>query len=75
MDPQFRAARIDVESHGAGDDVCRKPHDFGVGANIIVMETARRRVEMGFWDYAKFGIPVTVLTTIAGMIILLLMHL
>jgi Na+/H+ antiporter NhaD/arsenite permease-like protein len=48
---------------------------LGSVANIIVMESARRRVEMGFWDYAKFGIPVTLLTTIAGMIILLLMHL
>ena len=44
---------------------------LGSVANIIVMEAARRRVEMGFWDYAKFGIPVTVLTTVAGMIILL----
>ena len=48
---------------------------LGSVANIIVMEAARRRVEMGFWDYAKFGIPVTVLTTIAGMIILLLTQL
>ncbi|HXC36596.1 MAG TPA: SLC13 family permease [Candidatus Acidoferrales bacterium] len=48
---------------------------LGSVANIIVMESARRRVEMGFWDYAKFGIPVTVLTTIVGMIILLLMQL
>jgi Na+/H+ antiporter NhaD/arsenite permease-like protein len=46
---------------------------LGSVANIIVMESARRRDEMGFWDYAKFGIPVTVLTTIAGMIILMLM--
>jgi Na+/H+ antiporter NhaD/arsenite permease-like protein len=44
---------------------------LGSVANIIVMESARRRVEIGFWDYAKFGIPVTVLTTIAGLIILL----
>lgn len=48
---------------------------LGSVANIIVMESARRRVEMGFWDYARYGIPVTVLTTIAGMIILLLMQL
>ena len=48
---------------------------LGSVANIIVMEAARRRVEMGFWDYAKFGIPVTVLTTIVGMIILLLTQL
>lgn len=48
---------------------------LGSVANIIVMESAKKRVEMGFWDYAKFGIPVTVLTTVAGMAILLLMHL
>ncbi|HEV2330112.1 MAG TPA: SLC13 family permease [Verrucomicrobiae bacterium] len=48
---------------------------LGSVANIIVMESARRRLEMSFWDYAKFGIPVTVLTTIVGMIILLLMQL
>lgn len=48
---------------------------LGSVANIIVMESARRRIEMGFWDYAKFGIPVTVLTTLAGMIIVLLMQL
>lgn len=48
---------------------------LGSVANIIVMESARKRVEMGFWDYAKFGIPVTLLTTAAGMAILLLMHL
>jgi Na+/H+ antiporter NhaD/arsenite permease-like protein len=48
---------------------------LGSVANIIVMESARRKVEMGFWDYAKFGIPVTILTTIAGMAILLLLHL
>ena len=45
---------------------------LGSVANIIVMESARNRVEMGFWDYAKFGIPVTLLTTIAGMAILML---
>jgi len=48
---------------------------LGSVANIIVMESARGRIEMGFWDYAKFGIPVTLLTTVAGLIILLLMQL
>jgi Na+/H+ antiporter NhaD/arsenite permease-like protein len=48
---------------------------LGSVANIIVMESARRRVEVGFWDYAKFGIPVTVLTTAAGMAILMLAQL
>lgn len=44
----------------------------GSVANIIVVESARRHVEVGFWDYAKFGIPVTILTIAAGMAVLLL---
>jgi len=47
---------------------------LGSVANIIVVESARGHVEVGFWDYARFGIPVTILTTAAGMIILLLAH-
>lgn len=44
---------------------------LGSVANIIVVESARQYVEVGFWDYAKFGLPITVLTTVAGMLILL----
>ena len=44
---------------------------LGSVANIIVVESARGHAEVGFWDYAKFGIPVTILTTIVGMVILL----
>jgi len=44
---------------------------LGSVANIIVVESARKHVEVGFWDYAKFGIPVTLLTTLAGMAVLL----
>lgn len=47
---------------------------LGSVANIIVVESARGHAEVGFWDYAKFGIPVTILTTVAGLGILLLMH-
>jgi Na+/H+ antiporter NhaD/arsenite permease-like protein len=43
----------------------------GSVANIIVVESARGHVELGFWDYARYGIPVTILTTVAGMLILL----
>jgi Na+/H+ antiporter NhaD/arsenite permease-like protein len=46
---------------------------LGSVANIIVVESARKHVELGFWDYARFGIPVTILTTIIGMVILLLL--
>jgi Na+/H+ antiporter NhaD/arsenite permease-like protein len=45
----------------------------GSVANIIVVESARKHVEIGFWEYARFGIPVTVLTTVVGMIILTLL--
>ena len=44
---------------------------LGSVANIIVVESARGHIEVGFWDYAKFGIPITLLTTVAGMIWLL----
>ena len=43
----------------------------GSVANIIVVESARGHVELGFWDYARYGIPVTILTTVAGMLILM----
>jgi Na+/H+ antiporter NhaD/arsenite permease-like protein len=46
---------------------------LGSVANIIVVESARKHVEIGFWDYARFGIPVTILTTVVGMIILVLL--
>jgi Na+/H+ antiporter NhaD/arsenite permease-like protein len=46
----------------------------GSVANIIVVESARGHVELGFWDYARYGIPVTILTTVAGMLILLCLH-
>lgn len=36
---------------------------LGSVANIIVVESARKHVEVGFWEYARFGIPVTLLTT------------
>jgi Na+/H+ antiporter NhaD/arsenite permease-like protein len=45
---------------------------LGSVANIIVVESARGHVEIGFWDYARFGIPVTILTTMAGIGLLIL---
>lgn len=46
----------------------------GSVANIIVVESARGHVELGFWDYARYGIPVTLLTTVFGMLILMWLH-
>lgn len=47
---------------------------LGSVANIIVVESARKHTEIGFWDYARYGIPVTLLTTAAGLVILLVLH-
>lgn len=44
---------------------------LGSVANMIVVESARGHCEVGFWDYARFGIPITLLTTVAGMLVLL----
>jgi Na+/H+ antiporter NhaD/arsenite permease-like protein len=46
---------------------------LGSVANIIVVEAAREeRVTIGFWEYARAGIPVTLLTLIFGWAILAL---
>jgi len=44
---------------------------LGSVANIIVVESARQHIKIGFWDYAKIGFPVTLLTTVIGVAILL----
>ena len=47
---------------------------IGSVANMIVVESAREHLEIGFWDYARFGIPITILTTVAGTFVLLMSH-
>jgi Na+/H+ antiporter NhaD/arsenite permease-like protein len=39
---------------------------LGSVANLIVIERARREVRIGFWEYAKAGVPLTVLTLAVG---------
>jgi Na+/H+ antiporter NhaD/arsenite permease-like protein len=46
----------------------------GSVANMIVIESVRGHLEVGFWDYARFGIPITILTTAAGVWLLLVLH-
>jgi Na+/H+ antiporter NhaD/arsenite permease-like protein len=31
-------------------------------------------IQVGFWDYARFGIPITILTTAAGVVVLLVLR-
>lgn len=38
----------------------------GSVANLIVVESARPELEIGFWDYLRTGLPVTVATLFAG---------
>ncbi len=47
---------------------------IGSVANMIVVESAREHLEVGFWDYARYGIPITILTTVAGTFVLLVWH-
>ncbi len=39
---------------------------FGSVANMIVAETARNQCPMSFWAFARFGIPSTILSLLAG---------
>ncbi|MGA7241296.1 MAG: anion transporter [Bryobacteraceae bacterium] len=43
---------------------------LGSVANLIVAQRARPYVHIGFWEYAKTGVPVTVLTLAAGILML-----
>jgi Na+/H+ antiporter NhaD/arsenite permease-like protein len=47
---------------------------IGSVANMIVVESAREHIQVGFWDYARFGIPITILTTASGVLVLLSLH-
>ncbi|HEY6867932.1 MAG TPA: anion transporter, partial [Candidatus Eisenbacteria bacterium] len=38
----------------------------GSVANLIVAEQAKGRARIGFWTYARVGVPVTLLTLLAG---------
>ena len=37
-----------------------------VVANLIVVQRARREVEISFWEYARAGVPLTIRTLAAG---------
>ena len=43
---------------------------FGSVANMIVAETAGDRCKISFWDFARFGIPSTLICIIIGVLIL-----
>ncbi|MEW6364205.1 MAG: anion transporter [Acidobacteriota bacterium] len=43
---------------------------LGSVANLIVVQRARRTVEITFWEYFKAGAPLTVITILIGILIL-----
>jgi Na+/H+ antiporter NhaD/arsenite permease-like protein len=47
---------------------------IGSVANLIVFEGAKDTVRVGFWQYLRIGVPVTLLSLVAGVGILLLEH-
>jgi Na+/H+ antiporter NhaD/arsenite permease-like protein len=46
----------------------------GSVANIIVVESARTDVQIGFWDYFRAGCPITLLTLLFGFVWLALVR-
>ncbi|MFZ0960843.1 MAG: anion transporter [Terriglobia bacterium] len=46
----------------------------GSVANIIVVETAKPDVHIGFWDYFRVGFPITCLTILFGLVWLALVR-
>jgi Na+/H+ antiporter NhaD/arsenite permease-like protein len=47
---------------------------IGSVANMIVVESAREHIQVGFWDYTRFGIPITIATIVAGVATLLVLR-
>jgi Na+/H+ antiporter NhaD/arsenite permease-like protein len=43
---------------------------LGSMANLIVVQRARRHVQISFWEYAKAGIPLTIVTLAVGILML-----
>jgi Na+/H+ antiporter NhaD/arsenite permease-like protein len=43
---------------------------LGSVANLIVLERARHKVRISFWEYARVGVPLTVLTIALGVLLL-----
>jgi Na+/H+ antiporter NhaD/arsenite permease-like protein len=43
---------------------------LGSVANLIVVQKARHEAPISFWEYFKVGAPLTVLTVVAGVLLL-----
>jgi Na+/H+ antiporter NhaD/arsenite permease-like protein len=43
---------------------------LGSVANLIVIQRSRHAVQIGFWEYCRVGVPLTILTIVAGVLLL-----
>jgi Na+/H+ antiporter NhaD/arsenite permease-like protein len=43
---------------------------LGSVANLIVVQQARRKVQIGFWEHARVGVPLTIITLLIGIALL-----
>jgi Na+/H+ antiporter NhaD/arsenite permease-like protein len=43
---------------------------LGSVANLIVLQKSKSRVSISFWEYFKVGLPLTVLTIVAGILVM-----
>jgi Na+/H+ antiporter NhaD/arsenite permease-like protein len=41
---------------------------------MMLVSAYIEHIEVSFWDYARFGFPITILTTAAGVMILLVLR-
>jgi Na+/H+ antiporter NhaD/arsenite permease-like protein len=46
---------------------------IGSVANIIVFESAKNEVKVGFFEYLKVGLPLTLITLVLGIIVLFIL--
>jgi len=43
---------------------------LGSVANLIVIQRARHKAAITFWEYARVGVPLTILTIVMGVLML-----
>lgn len=65
-DPKFYWLALAMSSTLAGNLTV-----IGSVANIIVFEQSRREVRIGFWEYFRCGLPITLATLILGIFVLM----
>jgi Na+/H+ antiporter NhaD/arsenite permease-like protein len=63
--PQLAWQRLAMASTLAGNLTV-----LGSVANLIVIEQSRDRVRIGFWEYARAGVPITIATLLIGIAML-----